>query len=166
MAKFTLSIETEEAVELRDIVSRIAGGAVASAPAAVEPTPTIVVVEAPAPTEKPKAAPKAEKAKAKEAPLASSSSAAQAASSQATDIAPASNTAVATATTVGEKTSQDAPADVSYDAVKQALITLMDKKSASVVQGMLKDKFGVVAISQLDKAKYGEALAALTEWAA
>ena len=41
----------------------------------------------------------------------------------------------------------------------------MDKKSAGVVQGLLKEHFGVPAISQMDKSRYGEALAKLTEWA-
>lgn len=149
MAKFTLNIETDDAGELRDIVSRIAPDA-AVAPAKVEPQITDAVT-----AEKPKAAPKAEKPK--PAPKADPTP------------APATLPTVEEATAAAAATVQAQPAapasDVSYDAVKQALIQLMDKKSASVVQGLLKDKFGVVAISQLDKARYGEALVCLTDWA-
>ena len=171
MAKFTLNIETDDVQELREIVGNIAGGVsatapvAAAAPAAPEPAPTIVVVEAPAPVEKPKAATKAKKAEA--TPL--SSSPAQDASKLPTDAATESNTTAATATTSGANTSLTPPAPastVTYDQVKEALISLMDVKSASAVQALLKDKFGVVAISQLPKEKLGEALEAWQTWVA
>jgi hypothetical protein len=156
MAKFTLNIETDDAGELRDIVSRIADAAVALTPVAEAPEYHGTVVAAPVVEPvKPKAAPKAEKPK--PAPEADPTP------------APATLPTVEEATAAAAATVQAQPAapasDVSYDAVKQALIQLMDKKSASVVQGLLKDKFGVVAISQLDKARYGEALVCLTDWA-
>lgn len=78
---------------------------------------------------------------------------------------PAADEAPAGITATPEDRQPPATSDASYDDVKKALIELMDKKSASVVQGLLKEQFGVVAISQLDKARYGEALVKLTEWA-
>lgn len=153
MAKYTLNIETDDAVELRDIVDRIA----AATAHAVVPQITDAVTQA-AP-EKP-AAPKPGKAKPApkvEAPATLPTVEEATAAADATDGYPVEPKPAPVVTPAG---------DVSYDAVKQALITLMDKKSASVVQAMLKEKFGVVAISQLNKAQYGEALAALTEWAA
>lgn len=154
MAKYTLNIETDDAAELRDIVDRIA----ADAPVR-EVSPQITDAVTQIAPEKP-AAPKPGKAKPApkvEAPATLPTVEEATAAADATDGYP-----------VEPKPAPAAPpaGDVSYEAVKQALITLMDKKSASVVQGLLKDKFGVVAISQLDKSRYGEALASLNAWAA
>ena len=163
MAKYTLNIETDDAAELRDIVDRIAGEPVRAVAPQITDAVTQAAPEKPAAPKPGKAKPAPKVESAGETPL--SSSDAPDVSSPSTAHEPASVTTAATATTTGEKISPPA-ADVSYDAVKQALITLMDKKSASVVQGLLKEKFGVVAISQLDKTRYAEALEALNAWAA
>lgn len=146
MAKFTLSIETEEAQELRDIVNKIAG----DAPKVEEPA-----AEKP----KPQPAPKAEKPKPQPAPKAEAPAPAPQPEAKVEEAPAPAPAPVQEAAPVATET-------VTYEQIKQALITLMDKKSASVVQSLLKEKFGVPAISQLDKSRYGEAFAALTEWAA
>ncbi|CAB4126169.1 hypothetical protein UFOVP68_31 [uncultured Caudovirales phage] len=164
MAKYTLNIETEDAHELRGIVSRIAGEA--EQVAAIVTEAFTAETAAPAPVaDKPKVAPKAKKADA--APL--SSSPAPDASKSDTGAATESATTADTATASGAKTSLTPPPaapTVTYEQVKEALIALMDKKSASAVQALLKDKFGVIAISQLPKDKLGEAFEALNVWVA
>ncbi|CAB4121194.1 hypothetical protein UFOVP6_39 [uncultured Caudovirales phage] len=155
MAKFTLNIETDDVQELREIVGNIAGGVTATAPVAapvaqVDPQITDAVTQI-AP-EKPKAAPKATKAKAEATPA----------------FAPVVEE-VKVADPAPQTTSLTPPPaapTATYEQVKEALIALMDVKSASAVQALLKDKFGVVAISQLPKEKLGEALDAMQIWVA
>ncbi len=164
MAKFTLNIETEDAHELRDIVSRIAGQATSSAAAVVAEAITTEAEQpaaAPAPApEKPKAAPRGKKAETVAAVVtpAEQPVAEKAPEAQIEVLTPAAQTT--------SLTPPPAAPTASYDQVKEALISLMDKKSAGAVQGLLKDKFGVIAISQLPKEKLGEALEALNGWIA
>lgn len=164
MAKFTLNIETDDVRELQVIVGNIAGGTAATPVAALVSAETEVKAAEPV-AEKPKAAPKAKKAEA--APL--SSSPAPDASKSDTGAATEGYTTADIATTGGEKTTLTPPPaapTASYDQVKEALIALMDVKSASAVQALLKDKFGVIAISQMKPEQYGEALTSLQGWVA
>lgn len=142
MAKFILNIETDDTNELRDIVARIAGP---TPPSAATIRSAMLTTEfeqpaAPARTEKPKAASKTNKANPVPAPIVKNALEAQ------IEVLP--------------------PPPATYDQVKEALISLMDKKSASAVQGLLKDKFGVIAFNQLPKERLGEALEALAGWIA
>lgn len=152
MAKFTLNIETDDVRELQVIVGNIAGGTAATPVAALVSAETEVKAAEPV-AEKPKAAPKAKKTEAVAAVVTSAD--------PVVETAPQVETAQATTLTP-----PPAAPTASYDQVKEALIALMDVKSASAVQALLKDKFGVIAISQMKPEQYGEALTSLQGWVA
>lgn len=147
MAKFTLSIETEEVHELKGLVDKLAGGA----QLVVHDEP-VAEVEA----EKPKAARTRRVVKEDPAPVAE-------------PIAPAPVEPVKEFAAEVEKAAspppiptQEAPAEqVSYETAKSLVTTCLDRLGGNKTRDVLLSATGVGAISHMQPSQYAVAYAAM-----
>ena len=165
MAKFILSIETTDVAELQRIVARMPADAdespiPATSPAYQDPPPADI--EQPQTTKARRGRPPKQEAPVEAAPV--PTPVASAPTVEAASVQPSAPSAPG----AGSAPAATAPAHpaappVSYDALKSLLMQLMEKKSASFAQALLKEKCGVPSLSLLKQDDYFAAYQALEQ---